>query len=88
MAAIGAYLFYQVISDQLYTQILTTLSRFLILQQMARFYIEVVRGVPILVLLLYIAFVLAPLMVAGDHCPDDQLFRLYRRGVPGRATVG
>ena len=36
------------------------LSRFIVLRQAARLYIEVVRGVPIMVLLLYIAFVLAP----------------------------
>lgn len=42
-----------------------SLSRFRVLRQMARFYIEIVRGVPILVLLLYVAFVVAPAMVAG-----------------------
>ena len=31
--------------------------------QVARFYVEVVRGVPIIVLLLYVAFVLAPALV-------------------------
>lgn len=41
------------------------LSRFLILRQLCRLYIEVMRGVPIIVLLLYVAFVLAPLGVAG-----------------------
>lgn len=41
------------------------LSGFLILRQMARFYIEVIRGLPILVLLLYIAFVGVPLLVEG-----------------------
>ena len=41
---------------------LAGLSRSLILRQIARFYIEVMRGVPIIVLLL---FVLAPAMVAG-----------------------
>lgn len=41
------------------------LSRYLILRQIARFYIEIIRGVPIIVLLLYVAFVLAPAMVAG-----------------------
>jgi His/Glu/Gln/Arg/opine family amino acid ABC transporter permease subunit len=41
------------------------LSRFLILRQLCRFYIEVMRGVPIIVLLLYVAFVLSPLVVAG-----------------------
>lgn len=44
---------------------LAALSRWLILRQMARFYVEVMRGVPIIVLLLYVAFVLAPAMVAG-----------------------
>jgi ABC-type amino acid transport system permease subunit len=31
----------------------------------ARFYIEVIRGIPIIVLLLYVAFVFAPLAVSG-----------------------
>ena len=35
------------------------------LRQLARFWIEIVRGVPMLVLLLYIAFVGTPLAVAG-----------------------
>lgn len=39
-------------------------SRFLILRQTCRFYIEIVRGVPLLVLLFYIAFVGAPMMIA------------------------
>lgn len=41
------------------------LSRHLILRQFARLYIEVMRGVPIIVLLLYVAFVLSPALVAG-----------------------
>lgn len=41
------------------------LSRFLWLRQLCRLYIEVMRGVPIIVLLLYVAFVLSPLIVAG-----------------------
>ena len=36
------------------------LSRFLALRQIARFYVEIIRGIPILVLLFYIAFVGAP----------------------------
>jgi len=40
-------------------------SRFIVLRQAARFYVEVMRGIPILVLLLYVAFVLAPASVAG-----------------------
>ena len=36
-----------------------------VLRQVARFYVEIIRGVPILVLLFYIAFVGAPGFVAG-----------------------
>ena len=39
------------------------LSRHMVLRQAARLYIEVMRGVPIIVLLLYVAFVLAPALV-------------------------
>lgn len=38
-------------------------SRFLVLRQLARFYIEALRGIPMLVLLFYIAFVGAPALV-------------------------
>lgn len=41
------------------------LSPYLVLRQCARFYIEVMRGIPMLVLLFYIAFVGAPALVAG-----------------------
>lgn len=91
---VGGYLFWQVLSNDLYTQVLGTLSkgikitlfvtlvgfamaatlglglalmslsRWVVLRQVARLYIEVVRGVPIIVLLLYVAFVLAPALVA------------------------
>lgn len=94
-ASIAAYLMYRVVSDDLYSQVLGTLSkgigvtifvtlvgfsiasatglllavgslsRFLIFRQISRFYIEIVRGIPIIVLLLYVAFVLAPFMVAS-----------------------
>jgi len=40
------------------------LSRFLLLRQAARFYTEIVRGVPMLVLLFYVAFVATPGLVA------------------------
>ncbi|MCC7321679.1 MAG: amino acid ABC transporter permease [Rubellimicrobium sp.] len=42
---------------------LAQLSRFYLLRQMARLYVEVMRGIPIIVLLLYVAFVLAPALV-------------------------
>ena len=44
---------------------LMSLSRSLVLRQGARLWIEVVRGLPMIVLLLYIAFVFAPGLVAG-----------------------
>jgi polar amino acid transport system permease protein len=43
---------------------LMALSESKVLRQIARFYTEVIRGVPILVLLFYIAFVGAPALVA------------------------
>ncbi|MEO0860475.1 MAG: amino acid ABC transporter permease [Pseudomonadota bacterium] len=43
---------------------LMSLSGSLILRQIARFYVEIIRGIPILVLLLYVAFVFAPALVA------------------------
>lgn len=93
MAGIGAWMFWQVLANETYADVLNVLrkgiwttiyvtvigytlacilglglalagiSRFLVLRQIARFYIEVVRGIPIIVLLLYVAFVLAPAMV-------------------------
>jgi polar amino acid transport system permease protein len=42
---------------------MAALSRWLLLRQLARLYVEVLRGVPILVLLLYIAFVATPGLV-------------------------
>lgn len=41
------------------------LSKSLALRQIARFYVEIIRGIPILVLLFYIAFVGAPGFVAA-----------------------
>ncbi len=41
------------------------LARNIVLRQVARFYVEVVRGIPIIVLLLYTAFVFAPAAIAG-----------------------
>jgi polar amino acid transport system permease protein len=94
VAATGVWLFYEVLSDAVYAQVLTTLkkgiwvtvlvtlvgfsaacllglglavacmSRWIVLRQAARLWIEVVRGVPIIVLLLYVAFVGAPAVVA------------------------
>jgi len=90
-----AWMFYQVWANDLYAQVMGTLSRgvritvlvtlvgfasasamglllavmslskSLIARQIARFYIELVRGIPIIVLLLYVAFVVAPGLVAA-----------------------
>ena len=43
---------------------LMLLSRSIVLRQIAKVYVEIMRGIPILVLLLYVAFVLAPALVA------------------------
>jgi polar amino acid transport system permease protein len=94
LAGVGAYLFWQVVSNDLYAQVLQTLakgigitvfvtivafslacaaglglalmalSRSVVLRQIARIWVEVIRGIPIIVLLLYVAFVLAPALVA------------------------
>ncbi len=95
LIAIGAWLFYLALSNGVYAQALSTLSkgiwmtifvtlvgfslaallglglavatlsRFMLLRQAARLYIEVVRGIPIIVLLLYVAFAAAPAAVAA-----------------------
>jgi polar amino acid transport system permease protein len=44
-----------------------SLSRFIWLRQIARFYIEVIRGLPILVLLFFIAFAAAPGLVLAAN---------------------
>ncbi|WP_436645202.1 amino acid ABC transporter permease [Pseudogemmobacter hezensis] len=41
------------------------MSRAVWLRQISRFYIELIRGLPILVLLLYVAFALTPMLIAG-----------------------
>jgi polar amino acid transport system permease protein len=40
-------------------------SRFRVLREVATFYVEIVRGIPVLVLLFYVAFVGAPALVTG-----------------------
>ncbi|WP_225027701.1 amino acid ABC transporter permease [Xinfangfangia pollutisoli] len=63
------------------------LSRHLVLRQAARLYIEVMRGVPIIVLLLYVAFALAPTLVwavnqvAGQEIWRPRDFPLIARAV-------
>jgi len=44
---------------------LAGMSRWVVLRQGARFYIEVMRGIPIIVLLLYVAFAAAPALVVA-----------------------
>lgn len=95
ISAIAVFLLIQIATDEIYSQVMATVSRgvwitifvtlvafflasviglvlalaslsgSLVLRQAARFYIEVVRGLPIIVLLLYIAFVGTPLLVMG-----------------------
>jgi polar amino acid transport system permease protein len=49
------------------------LSSSIVLRQVARFYVEIVRGIPMLVLLFYIAFVGAPALVAGWNAVAEPL---------------
>lgn len=57
------------------------MSRHIVLRQAARLYVEVMRGVPIIVLLLYVAFVLAPAVVHGvNWLAGNELIRT--RDVP------
>ena len=60
------------------------LSRHLVLRQLARLYIEVMRGLPILVLLLYVAFVLVPGAIwALNHLAEPLgIPPLHTRDVP------
>lgn len=48
-------------------------SRSIVMRQIARFYVEVMRGIPIIVLLLYVAFVVAPGLVLGLNSILDLL---------------
>lgn len=49
------------------------LSPYLLIRQCARFYIEIMRGIPMLVLLFYIAFVGAPAIVAAINVVFEPL---------------
>ena len=51
------------------------LSRFRVLREISTFYVEVVRGIPVLVLLFYIAFVGAPQLVAAWNFTFAALIR-------------
>ncbi len=103
LSIIGAVLFYEVLSSEVYAAALNTLlkgvgitiavavvaylgacllglclavmglSRYAFLRQTARLYIEVMRGIPIIVLLLYVAFVLAPALVAAVNWVAEPL---------------
>ena len=63
------------------------LSRWLVLRQAARVYVEVMRGIPIIVLLLYVAFAAAPALVrlvnwtAGGEVWQTRDFPLIARAV-------
>lgn len=51
-------------------------SRNRVVYEVATFYVEIVRGVPMLVLLLYIAFVVAPALIGGINWLGEQLAAL------------
>jgi len=64
--------------------VLARTSRLRVLREAATFYIEIVRGIPILVLLFYVAFVGAPAMVEGANW---LLTPLREQGWVGTLTV-
>lgn len=58
---------------------LAGMSRFIVLRQIARLYIEIVRGIPIMVLLLYVAFAAAPALVYAVNWVQEWFgFELWR----------
>nr|WP_246617752.1 amino acid ABC transporter permease [Rhizobium populisoli] len=63
---------------------LAGLSNSVVLRQIARFYVELIRGIPILVLLFYIAFVGAPAFVTLYNAA---LAPLIERGLLGQLLV-
>ena len=70
VAGIGVTIFVTVVGFALASALglavaLMALSGSRVLREIARFYVEIIRGVPILVLLFWIAFVGAPALVAG-----------------------
>lgn len=70
---------------------LGSMSKYLIVRQITRFYVEIVRGIPMMVLLLYVAFVLAPALVAlrnylGDAIGLDPI-RMRDFSLLWRATI-
>lgn len=118
---IGAFFLYRIVTDDLHSQILGTLSKgvkitifvtlvgfalasvlglllalgsmskYLVVRQVTRFYVEIVRGIPMMVLLLYVAFVLAPALVAlrnylGDAVELDPI-RMRDFSLLWRATI-
>ena len=60
-----------------------------VVYEAATFYVEIVRGVPMLVLLLYIAFVVAPALVGAVNWIGQQLAGVWHRARgPGRPIGG
>jgi His/Glu/Gln/Arg/opine family amino acid ABC transporter permease subunit len=110
VAVTGLWLFWEVLSDEVYAAALDTLSqgaaitavvavvayagacamglglalmgmsKWLAVRQVARLYIEVMRGIPIIVLLLYVAFVFVPFIVWAWNSLG--LWELRTRDVP------
>ncbi|MBY6153457.1 amino acid ABC transporter permease [Vannielia litorea] len=70
MKGVGITVFVTLVAFSLATLLgllvaMASMSRWIVARQAARLYVEIVRGVPILVLLLYVAFVVAPALVVA-----------------------
>lgn len=59
---------------------LMRVSRIRLLREIASFYVEIIRGLPMLVILYYIAFVGAPALVAGINWAFGPLIRAHLIG--------
>jgi polar amino acid transport system permease protein len=59
-----------------------------VVREVASFYVEIVRGVPMLVILYYIAFVGAPELVAGINALGRLMVRSEVLAAPGALLVG
>jgi polar amino acid transport system permease protein len=67
---------------------LMRLSSSRVVREIASFYVEIVRGVPMLVILYYIAFVGAPELVAGLNALGRLMQSVYLLGAPAAALTG
>src|SRR5579859_2748429 len=67
---------------------LARLSTNILIYQVSTFYVEIVRGVPTLVLLLWVAFVMVPLLISGLNSVGGALNTVPLFGSVGQVLAG